>query len=213
MLLLLACVEPGQLSALGAGYADIVMEDATSGLYTYIAAASLGAEACAARKMGDDALEQHVYVGQGSRLFASMDVTIAASGDGTLQVLYAGSLMGESGTLTLTLDKSGNLPFYWEGEHIADGSFAVGRCDAVTGVRLTGGGDVALDGEKSDRVEIPAESPLLLFDGEPTGGLLQWSDAKSNVALLDATEGLTSGGWNGRATGSGWSAEVLLPLP
>lgn len=213
ILLLLACVEPGPLSALGAGYADQAMEDASFGLYTFIAAASLGAEACAARKAGEDALEQYTYVGLGSRLFESIEVDIAASGDGSLEVSYVGYLMGESGVLSLTLDTSGNLPFSWDGVHIAEGSYAVGRCDVATGVKLGGGGSIGLEGEKSDRVDIPAEAPLLLLDGEPTGGLFQWSNADTNVKLTDAADGLTAEAWYGTAEGGDWSGEVLLPLP
>ncbi|HNH47873.1 MAG TPA: hypothetical protein PKY30_12585 [Myxococcota bacterium] len=213
MLLLLACVEPGPLSALGSGYADLALEDASFGLYTYISAASLGAEACAARKAGDDQLENHVYVGVGSRLLEDMQVDIVASGDGNLKVSYAGLLMGEPGILSLTLDTSGNLPFSWEGAHVAEGSYAVGRCESETGVKLGGGGSIGLEGEKADHVDIPAESPLLLMGGEPTSGLFQWTNADSNVTLVDAAEGLGEEGWSGTAAGTDWLGEVLLPLP
>jgi hypothetical protein len=211
--LLLACVEPGPLSALGSGYAELALEDASFGLYAYISAASLGAEACAARKAGDEALETHSYVGLGSRLLQEMQVDITASGDGSLRVSYAGVLEGEPGQLSLTLDTSGNLPFSWEGTHVAEGSYAVGRCEVETGVKLGGGGSVGLDGEKADHVDIPAETPLLLTAGEPTGGLFQWSNADSSVKLADAAEGLDAEGWRGTAEGADWLGEVTLPLP
>ncbi len=211
--LLLACVEPGPLSALGSGYAELALEDASFGLYVYISAASLGAEACAARKAGDEALESHSYVGLGSRLLEDMQVDITASGEGSLQVSYGGLLEGEPGQLVMTLDTSGNLPFSWSGAHVAEGSYAVGRCEVETGVKLGGGGSIGLDGEKSDHVDIPADTPLLLTAGEPTSGLFQWSNADSSVKLADASVGLDSEGWTGTAEGGDWLGEVVLPLP
>jgi hypothetical protein len=213
ILLLLACVEPGPLSALGAGYAELALEDASFGLYTYISAASLGAEACSARKAGDDQLETHTYGGVGSRLLEDMDVEIVASGEGDLMVSYAGSLMGETGVLSLTLDTSGTLPFSWEGTHVAEGSYAVGRCEVDTGVKFTGGGTITGDGDKANQVNIPDEAPLLLSDGEPTGGLFMWSDVSTSVTLLDAASGLDVEGWEGTAQGLDWQGAVWLPLP
>jgi hypothetical protein len=221
---LMACADPPLLDEVAGAYGDSVVEESATGIGLFVSVAAVIAEPCAA-----DTVDSYTLTGEGYRAFRVTTPQIEL-GDGTRTYSFGTVVFGDdAGELTLTSDDNRKAwTARWGGQNgTLTANYSTSACDPgeegmpAALVSLAGTGSYTrADGTEEDLTVTGGDAAVLSWAPAtapvPTGGTVTWhvTTEKVQVALDDASEiDGVSRIWPGKASGSGWDAEVDVTLP
>lgn len=222
---LLACADPPLLDEVAGAYGDAVEEESSASIGLFVSVAAIVAEPCS-----QPTIDGYVLTGEGYRALKVTTPQVTLGEDGTRTYAY-GTIVyaGDVGDLTLTSDENRrSWTARWGGaEAVLTANYSIVACEAGeegapatlvsvagTGTWLRGDGteeSLAVTGGDAAALSwSPGTAPV------PTAGTVTWhvTSEKQEVALADAgdIDGIARE-WPGSASGSGWTAPVVIVLP
>ena len=217
MMLLLACKEPGLLSAITVQLSEGTTTEAMPAIGMGAATSALVAEICPLV----DGVNGYTFEGLGAQAL-NIETFMAEATDTASRITFpsAGTL-DHPGNLVISTDANRlSWAFTWHGEDgsLFEGSFTASSC-SVDSVVLAGGGSYTSATPVLGTVALSGQGGLGFSPTElglPTSGQIRWSIPDStDTVLLDPAESVdvSSGIWTGVASGSGWSVPVELMFP